>query len=489
MNVADADVLILGDGLAALVTALSAAPREVVIVSPGESLGDIASTSRAQGGIAAAVGANDSPQMHADDTVAAGRLQNNRDAVRALCDEAGEAIRFLTRQGVRFDCDAAGEWTLHREAAHSVARVLHVHGDGTGRALIEQLRARCLEEKHIRVVSKARAMQLLTRRGAVIGARIRVGCGYTEVYARDTVLASGGCAGLYAKTTNPVTACGDGVAMALAAGARCQDLDLVQFHPTALAVEADPLPLVSEAVRGAGAWLVDENGGRFMLDVHPSAELAPRDVVARVVYEREQEGRHSYLRLPPSLQERVPESFPSLHALCERYALDLNRIPVTAAAHYVMGGVATDLLGRTSLPGLWAVGEAACTGVHGANRLASNSLLEAAVFGRRAGDALAANQGQQRLAMLSGAGALHAGNVGNIDSQALRQVMWQYLGVARTPKRLLAGREVIDCMQSAYRGRDAQFEGRLLLAREMFTAALRRLAAHASSELRHAHAS
>lgn len=488
MNTADTDVLILGDGLAALTTAISAAPRSVLIVSPGASLGDTASTGRAQGGIAAAVSREDSPQLHADDTMAAGRAWNNRDAVQTLCAEAGEAIDFLTRHGVRFDRDALGAWTLHREAAHSVARVLHVCGDGTGRALIEELRARCASARHVRVIPKARALQLLVRRGVVVGARVRAGCGYTDIYARDTVLASGGCAGLYAKTTNPITACGDGVAMALAAGARCQDLDLVQFHPTALAVEADPLPLISEAVRGAGAWLVDDHGGRFMLDAHPLAELAPRDVVARVIYEREQEGLRSYLQLTDRLQEQVSESFPSLHALRERYALELNRIPVTAAAHYVMGGVATDLLGRTSLSGLWAVGEAACTGVHGANRLASNSLLEAVVFGRRVGDALAASRAQPAWAMLSGAGMRHAGNVDSIDSQALRQVMWQYLGVSRTPKRLMAGRDVIECMQTAYRHRDAQFEGRLLLAHEMFSAALRRVVAKDVPEPRHAQA-
>ncbi|HEY9424440.1 MAG TPA: L-aspartate oxidase, partial [Microterricola sp.] len=408
-----ASVLVIGSGLAGLFSAVRAADagHTVTLVTKGRLAES--NTSHAQGGIAASLFPDDSPSAHLLDTLRAGAGHSDPAAAQVLCDDGPARVRDLIRFGAHFDRDESG---LARglEAAHVRARVLHAGGDATG-AEIERAMLDALARRPITVREQTMLVELLTEPAAadeaaprtdpdaaprVIGAELALPDGGRErVLANVVVLATGGAGQLFLHTTNPAIATGDGVAAAWRAGARLADLEFVQFHPTALAVPGTPL--VSEAVRGEGAVLRNRSGERFMLDRHPEAELAPRDVVAReIAREMTAQGGEPVLldatalaQDPEANRELLAGRFPTISAACEAAGHDwaIEPVPVTPAAHYWMGGVATDLWGRTSLPGLFAVGEAACTGVHGANRLASNSLLEAAVFAERAVQALSAD--------------------------------------------------------------------------------------------------
>ncbi len=410
-------VLVVGGGIAGLWTAVKAADagHSVELVTKTE-LAD-GNTRHAQGGIAAALFPDDSVERHFGDTIAAGAGLSDPAAVRVLCDEGPARVRDLIRFGVAFD---RGDSGLERglEAAHSRARILHVGGDATG-AAIESALVATVRRRAVRVHEDTMLADLLVEQGRVVGARVLAASGeLVDVRADAVVLATGGSGCLYRHTTNPDVATGDGVAAAHRAGAAVADLEFVQFHPTALA--APGTPLISEAVRGEGAVLVDERGERFMLDVDPRAELAPRDVVARAVWRRmaEQDGRPVFLDATALGAARLAQRFPGLDAACREAGYDWSAapVPITPAAHYAMGGVVTDLDGRTTLPGLFAVGETARTGVHGANRLASNSLLEAAVFADRVAraldDAWPASAPSAAAASVPSAGtpARHAGN-------------------------------------------------------------------------------
>jgi len=385
-----ARVVVVGSGIAGLIAALGASrDHDVVLVTKGELAES--NTRYAQGGIAAALFADDSTAAHVDDTLRAGAGLGVREAVEALCGDAPQRIRELIALGVAFDRDGDG---LARglEAAHSSARVLHAGGDATGaeieRALVAAARASAVE-----IVEHAFLREVVVRDGAAAGVLVRTEQDPEREIAADAViLATGGFGQLYAHTTNPAVATGDGVAAAWRAGAAVADLEFVQFHPTALAIPGSFL--VSEAVRGEGAVLRNARGERFMVDVHPDAELAPRDVVARgiAIEMAAQGGRPVVLDATALGAEFLARRFPTIDAACRAAGIDWARepVPVTPAAHYVMGGVATDTSGRTTLPGLFAVGEVACTGAHGANRLASNSLLEGLVFAHRAVQALGA---------------------------------------------------------------------------------------------------
>lgn len=383
--------LIVGGGLAGLSAALETGPRQTLVATPAPLL-QACSSAWAQGGVAAALTAADTPELHAADTAAAGGGLVDPYAARALTAEGQATVEWLAGLGAPFDRDAAGGFAVSREAAHSRARVARVGGDGAGRAILSALVAAVRAAPHVRIWEDARLRGLLQDAdGRVRGAILERGGRLVEVIAPAVVLATGGAGGLYARTTTPTALLGEGMALAWQAGADILDPEFVQFHPTAIDVGLDPMPLATEALRGEGARLVDRTGA-FLLGEAGDADLAPRDVVARAVHAARSEGRGAFLDARSAVGADFPEAFPAVFAACMRAGLDPREqpIPVAAAAHYHMGGIAADLDGRTTLPGLFAVGECAATRVHGANRLASNSLLEAAAFGRRTGRAAAA---------------------------------------------------------------------------------------------------
>lgn len=495
MMTLETDVLVLGAGVAGLVTALNARARRVCILCPDS--GDAPSTASdlAQGGIAAAVGAGDRPALHLADTLRAGCHQNYAPAARLVCRDAPAAVSYLEALGVPFARDGSA-LSLHTEAAHGCARVLHVGGDATGSAIMYALRRRIAEATHVEMLPCTRAVALL-RDGCSVGGVAAIGEGGRAfaIHARDVVIATGGVGGLYSHSTNPSDACGDGPAMALAAGARCAALELVQFHPTALDIDARPLPLMTEALRGAGARLIDETGASIMRSLHPLGDLAPRDVVARTIYARQGGGGRVWLDATRLHDCDVMTAFPSAYRTCRAHGIDPHRdpIPVTPAAHYHMGGVAVDLHGRASMEGLWAVGEAACTGLHGANRLASNSLLEAVVFGRRVGRALcrvqrtAARAQPQR----SDVAPIHARSDARAEHD-LREVMWRCLGLVRNAEQLSKGLTMLARLRELTSPEAILQQSRLQLAERMMLAAARRrtsCGAHYRSDADSAHAS
>ncbi|HET9159957.1 MAG TPA: L-aspartate oxidase [Caulobacteraceae bacterium] len=382
-------VLIVGAGLAGLSAALAAAPRKALVLA-AQPLLKGSSSAWAQGGVAAPIADKDSPELHADDTVAAGA--GLVDAKRALLmtQYGAAAVERLAALGAPFDRDQTGGYVLSLEAAHALPRVARVKGDQAGRAIMEAVSAAALAVPHIEIRQNARVLSLLQdSAGRVRGVLAEQHGRRLEIVAPATILATGGLGGLYAVTTNPRELRGEGLALAALAGATIADPEFVQFHPTAIDVGADPAPLATEALRGAGAKLVDKDGAAFMARYHAKAELAPRDVVARANHRQIADGQGAFLDCTNAVGKAFPEAFPTVFAACMAAGVDPRKqpIPIAPAEHYHMGGVATDEDGRTSLAGLFAAGECASTGVHGANRLASNSLLEAAVFGARAGAA------------------------------------------------------------------------------------------------------
>ena len=421
-----ADFLVLGSGIAGLRAALGLARHGSVLVvtkdQPTES-----NTGYAQGGVAVAIGTDDATSLHLEDTLRAGAGIVSEPAARVLVEEGPERIRELAAWGTRFDREA-GRFHFTREGAHSRNRVLHALGDATGWEMVRSLLERARVTPNVEVRSFSCSTDLVVRAGRVVGCRFLGDEGETAVLARATLVATGGAGQVFAETTNPPVATGDGVAMALRAGAALLDMEFVQFHPTALAVEGAPRFLVSEAVRGEGARLVNAKGERF------TEELAPRDQVARAIFRENRAGRGPLaLDLRHLDPERVRTRFPRIHATCLRYGFDLTRdlIPVTPAAHYVMGGVATDLHGRTTLAGLYAAGEAAGTGVHGANRLASNSLLEGLVFGARAAEAMVADGNDPPTTENGAAEARTRGETGPWLRGEIQRRAWAHLGLER----------------------------------------------------------
>jgi L-aspartate oxidase len=370
--------IVIGAGLAGLMVALHLAPRPVVVLAKAP-LGSAVASAWAQGGVAAALGSDDDPALHAADTLEAGDGLCDAQIVERVTGAAVEAVAALTRHGVLFDRDADGSFAFGLEAAHGRRRILHAGGDGTGRAIMKALVAAVRRTPSITILEGVEARRLIVEDGAIAGVLAAGPGGPVMLPADRIVIATGGIGGLYRETSNPLGAVGQGLALAARAGAELADIEFVQFHPTALAVGRDPMPLVSEAVRGEGAVLVDETGERFMAG-HPRAELAPRDVVARAVWRRLAEGHRVFLDARAALGSGFAARFPAIDAACRAAGIDPTTapIPVRPAAHYHMGGIAVDGAGRSSLAGLWACGEAAATGLHGANRLASNSLLEAA---------------------------------------------------------------------------------------------------------------
>ncbi|MBB3659968.1 L-aspartate oxidase [Rhizobium sp. BK650] len=377
--------VIVGSGLAGLMAALTLAPQPVVIVTRA-GLGRETSSAWAQGGIAAALGADDSAALHLADTLAAGDGLCDPAIAAGIVAEAPDAIAALECAGVHFDRAADGALSLGLEAAHNRRRIVHAQGDGSGAEVIRALVSAVITTPSITVLEGLDARRILTDEEGVTGLACVGASGAVILPTRRIVLATGGIGGLYEATTNPTGNFGQGIMLAARAGAELADMEFVQFHPTALNSRRRPLALVSEAVRGEGAVLLNESGERFMAGV-AGAELAPRDVVARAISAELARGGRVFLDGRAALGERFAARFPVIDALCREAGIDASRelIPVCPAVHYHMGGVATDAVGRSSIGGLWVAGEAASTGLHGANRLASNSLLEAAVMGMRAG--------------------------------------------------------------------------------------------------------
>lgn len=435
------EILVVGSGIAGLFAALRGSRRHrVTLVTKGLLLDGC--TRYAQGGIAAALFHDDSVDIHIADTLRAGAGLCDPDAVTALCAEGPDRVLELLNLGVQFDREA-GELARGHEGAHSVRRVLHAGGDRTGLAiqtvLVEQVR-----RAGIRVIEHAFLDEILLEHGRVAGIRMLTPTGRATLLADTVVLATGGAGQLYRHTTNPPCATGDGVAAAWRAGAQLRDLEFTQFHPTALAVPGSPL--ISEAVRGEGAWLVDSLARRFMLDAHPDAELAPRDVVARAIASAmaEQGGAPVWLDARHLGGDHLAARFPALTAMLAGNGFDWGRepVPVVPAAHYSMGGVATDSRGRTSIPGMYAVGEVACTGVHGANRLASNSLLEGLVFAARAADDFRASREDWPVGRPAIKGETAASNGDKpATREEIQDVMWDRVGLYRHEEGLESARE------------------------------------------------
>ena len=453
----DPDFLVIGAGVAGLRAAIELAEAGSVLVVAKDSLRE-SSSEYAQGGIAVALSDDDEVELHEQDTLYAGDGLCDRAAVHTLVQEGPAAIQELIDWGAEFDRKGE-ELAFTREGAHSRSRILHAHGDSTGREIARTLYCKAASLPNVTFRSFAASGDLLMADGECCGAVVQ-----EPVRARATLLATGGLGRIFSNTTNPEVATGDGVAMAYRAGAEIADIEFVQFHPTALHVEGAPRFLLSEALRGEGALLKNASDDRFMERYHPLKELAPRDVVSRaIVSEINRTGvPHVFLDLTHREAGFVSGRFPRIYQTCLRYGIDLEHqaAPVAPAAHYAMGGVWTDLDGRATIPRLFAAGEVACTGVHGANRLASNSLLEGVVFGARAGRAMRESSGSPRYAL-----AEPGASRGFAPLAEVQRIAWEECGIVRDGEGLHEAIRLLEPM-SGSEAEVALLIARCALARE-----------------------
>jgi L-aspartate oxidase len=452
-NIIESDgALVLGAGVAGLFTALKLAPMPAIVLA-GTRPGVSGSSAWAQGGIAAAMGDGDSWQNHAADTMAAGADLCDPEIAALVAREAPDRIRDLLAYGTPFDRTAKGALALGREAAHGMPRIVHIRGDRAGAEISRVLAEKAAASGSIRLMEGFHAIELAMEQGRAVGLFARHGLGADArlilFKARAVILATGGLGALYGVTTNPPEARGEGLGMAARAGAAIADPEFVQFHPTAIAVGRDPAPLATEALRGEGAVLIDERGERFMMAVHADAELAPRDVVARAIHRQIANGRKVYLDCRTAIGAPFEHRFPTVHAACKAAGIDpaTQPIPVAPAAHYHMGGIATGAWSRSSLEGLWAVGECAATGLHGANRLASNSLLEGLVFGARAAEDV---RGRLALGVLRGIPPAPQRFAMPAPPHILRQAMSRHVGLERDAEGLRQALGVIARIEKAH---------------------------------------
>jgi L-aspartate oxidase len=447
------DVLVIGGGLAGSRAALAVDPKLSVVVIAKQDIEE-SNSNYAQGGVAAVIDPADRVADHVADTLEAGGSLCDREVVQEVVGEAALRIRELTEWGTQFD-QAGDQLALGREGGHGHDRIVHALGDATGKEIMRVVIRRVKQMPNIDVWANTFTLDLLTLDGVCRGALVwNARHGKTLVWAKQTILATGGAGQLYRETTNPEVATGDGMAMAYRAGAELRDVEFMQFHPTVLYIAGGSRSLISEATRGEGAWLVDRHGHRFMSDYDPRGELAPRDVVSLAIVSQMEKTRHPnvYLDLTHLDRQRVMSRFPGIAAVCAEFDLDItsDRIPVRPGAHYMMGGVTVDLQGQTSVPRLWGAGEVTASGLHGANRLASNSLLEALVYGVRAGegasraaaemhdDFAASVVANPRLEAMTE--PLHLADIRN----SLQSLMWRNMGVHRDAEGLNEAMESIN---------------------------------------------
>lgn len=453
-----ADVLVIGSGVAGLTTAHFASQAGLsVLLVVRDTLFD-SNTNKAQGGIASALGDDDNPTLHLQDTLIAGAGLTDENIARITVTEGPKAILNLIDNGALFDRKADGSLNLGREGCHCRNRIVHAQGDATGAEVARALNAVVAKDEHVRPMEHCYVIDLLTRDGHCHGAIAMNNGGLVCLRAKATVLATGGIGRLFLHTTNPEGATGSGMALAYRAGAEMMDMEFVQFHPTALAIKGLPNFLLSEAMRGAGAVLRNNKGERFMPKYHKMAELAPRDVVARCIFKEMQQDKADHIWLDATQVEGVEKMFPMIADTCKEYGIDISKemIPIAPAAHYMMGGVRTDADGHTNIDGLYAVGETACTGLQGANRLASNSLLEGLVFGRRT--ALAIRQDSEHLPLDLGQQWKNEGlrpaqdDDTDLQTQRLQQIMSTYLGIRRDKEGMTQALKEIDELARRYDG-------------------------------------
>ena len=475
------DVVIIGGGLAGLFCALKLAPRPVTILT-ASSLGRGASSAWAQAGIAAAVSEGDTVEQHVADTLEAGAGSVDEKIARLMASEASARIDDLLQYGVPFDRDLEGRLAVSREAAHTHNRIVRVRGDMAGKAIMEALVAAVRNTPSVRILEGFLVQDILTDGKNVTGlvAREDAGRAANKVVlpTRAVVLAAGGIGHLYDVTTNPAEARGGGIGMAARAGALLADMEFVQFHPTAINVDRDPAPLATEALRGHGAVLVNGDGVRFMREMHEDAELAPRDVVARGIAAEVRAGRGAFLDCRKAIGASFAKEFPTVYEYCKREGIDpaTDLIPVIPAAHYFMGGILTDANGRSTLDGLWACGEVTSTGAHGANRLASNSLLEAVVFAARVAEDISRLLLTPRQQDWEDHEDTDADLGPDDDSEAmrrLRKTMSAEFGVLRTPEGMLEGLRAI--VELERENKIQRFENSLITAKMIAVSALQRL--------------
>ena len=464
--------LVIGSGIAGLSTALGLG--RCALLTRGK-LGS-GSSRYAQGGIAAALDPRDAAAAHAADTLAVAAGIADPLVAEAVAHAASGRIEWLRALGADFDTDADGRLRLGREAGHSARRIVHANGDATGAEVVRVLTAAVRARHEIEVFEGHELVDLVHHNGHVAGALALTPAGeMIALLAPAVVLATGGLGGLYARTTNPAEVIGDGLAVAARAGARLADLEFVQFHPTALDVDRDPVPLLSEALRGEGALLVNERGERFMCELHADAELAPRDIVARAIWQQHEAGHRTFLDATRAIGAEFPQRFPTIYRYAVSAGIDPRRepLPVTPAEHYHMGGVATDPAGRTSLPGLWAVGEVAATGLHGANRLASNSLLEGMVYGAIVSQSLLATTlsltplraFEVPRTAVSETRLARAAQAKTTTRAQLRHIMWDRVGLVRDAAGLESAINALSELEGNARGpsdRNAPLVGRLI---------------------------
>ncbi|MBN2217535.1 MAG: L-aspartate oxidase [Pirellulales bacterium] len=447
------DILVIGSGLAGLRTALAARRDLSVLVVTKDGL-SLSSSAMAQGGIAGVLSPDDRLEDHVDDTMAAGGSLCDRGVVEQVIRESAERIGELIAWGTDFDRSGV-RLALGREGGHGRNRIAHARGDATGKEIMRVVANRAIQAPNVALWQDTFVLDLLSHEGACRGALVwNPRHGKTLVWAKQTVLATGGAGQLYRETTNPEVATGDGLALAYRVGAELRDMEFMQFHPTMLYIAGSSRHLITEAIRGEGAHLVDRNGHRFMPDYDDRAELAPRDVVSHAIVTQMEKTKYPnvYLELSHLDPRLVAERFPALVALCHDFDLDVtkDRIPVRPGAHYMVGGVTVDSEGRTTVPSLWAVGEVASTGLHGANRLASNSLLEALVFGVHAGVEASAKAGEliddfravrlENQPLEPGSEPLDLADIRN----SLKSLMWRNVGVRRDRDGLAEAAETLD---------------------------------------------